>query len=104
MGDHVIVEKAGEIIPQVVEVVKEKRATQLDEFKFPDSCPTCQSSLIRIEGEAVWRCTNQNCSDQLKEGSNISQVVGAWISKIWKRLLDSWWILKKFPNLMIFII
>ena len=66
VGDHVIVEKAGEIIPQVVEVVKEKRATQLDEFKFPDSCPTCQSSLIRIEGEAVWRCTNQNCPDQLK--------------------------------------
>ena len=66
VGDYVIVEKAGEIIPQVIEVVREKRTNHLDEFKFPDYCPTCQSSLTRTEGEAVWRCSNQNCPDQLK--------------------------------------
>ena len=66
VGDHVVVEKAGEIIPQVVEVNTEKRSSELSVFKFPDCCPTCQTTLIRIEGEAVWRCPNQNCPDQLK--------------------------------------
>ena len=66
IGDHVVVEKAGEIIPQVIEVVTEKRSSELFQFQFPDICPTCQTALIRIAGEAVWRCPNHNCSDQLK--------------------------------------
>ena len=66
IGDHVVVEKAGEIIPQVIEVVTEKRSPELSQFQFPDVCPTCQTLLIRMEGEAVWRCPNHNCADQLK--------------------------------------
>ena len=66
IGDQVMVEKAGEIIPQVIEVVKEKRTAELEEFKFPTHCSTCTSLLVRAEGEAVWRCSNYNCSDQLK--------------------------------------
>jgi DNA ligase (NAD+) len=66
IGDCVIVEKAGEIIPQVVEVVMGKRPESLSPFTFPDNCPTCENQLSRTEGEAAWRCPNQNCPDQLK--------------------------------------
>jgi DNA ligase (NAD+) len=66
IGDCVVVEKAGEIIPQVVEVVMEKRPESLSPFTFPENCPTCESRLSRAEGEAAWRCLNQNCPDQLK--------------------------------------
>ena len=66
IGDCVVVEKAGEIIPQVVEVVMEKRPESLSPFAFPENCPTCESRLSRTEGEAAWRCLNQNCPDQLK--------------------------------------
>jgi DNA ligase (NAD+) len=66
IGDCVVVEKAGEIIPQVVEVVMEKRPESLSPFAFPENCPTCESQLSRTEGEAAWRCLNQNCPDQLK--------------------------------------
>ena len=61
-----MVEKAGEIIPQVVEVLIEKRPEGLAPYLFPRYCPTCQTSLSRIKGEAVWRCPSQNCPDQLK--------------------------------------
>jgi DNA ligase (NAD+) len=66
IGDFVVVEKAGEIIPQVVEVVMEKRPESLTPFAFPKNCPTCENPLSRTEGEAAWRCPNQNCPDQLK--------------------------------------
>jgi DNA ligase (NAD+) len=66
IGDCVIVEKAGEIIPQVVEVVMGKRPESLSPFAFPENCPTCENQLSRTEGEAAWRCPNQNCPDQLK--------------------------------------
>ncbi|HAD21523.1 MAG TPA: NAD-dependent DNA ligase LigA, partial [Opitutae bacterium] len=66
IGDCVVVEKAGEIIPQVVEVVMEKRPESLSSFEFPENCPTCENPLSRTEGEAAWRCPKQNCPDQLK--------------------------------------
>jgi len=66
IGDFVVVEKAGEIIPQVVEVVMERRPESLTPFAFPKNCPTCKNPLSRAEGEAAWRCPNQNCPDQLK--------------------------------------
>ena len=66
IGDCVVVEKAGEIIPQVVEVVMGKRPESLSPFTFPENCPTCENQLSRTEGEAAWRCPNQNCPDQLK--------------------------------------
>ena len=66
IGDCVVVEKAGEIIPQVVEVVMEKRPESLSPFDFPEQCPTCENPLSRTKGEAAWRCPNQNCPDQLK--------------------------------------
>ena len=66
VGDYVIVEKGGEIIPKVVKVVKERRTGREKEFVFPDRCPVCGSKLVREEGEAAWRCINVACPAQIK--------------------------------------
>ena len=66
IGDRVIVEKAGEIIPQVVEVVLAKRSANITPFAFPDSCPSCATKLIREEGEAAWKCPSSACPEQVK--------------------------------------
>ncbi len=65
IGDMVLVEKAGEIIPQVVEVLP----NQLDrgpEFQFPEHCPACGSKLIKYEGEVAWRCIQLSCPPQIR--------------------------------------
>ena len=59
-------EKAGEIIPQVVEVVLSKRPSCSSSFIFPVSCPACQNQLTREEGEAAWKCPNPECPEQVK--------------------------------------
>lgn len=66
IGDQVIVEKAGEIIPQVVEVVLSEREHSLVPFSFPSVCPECESELFKTEGETAWRCPNSLCPDQIK--------------------------------------
>ena len=66
IGDFVIVEKAGEIIPQVVEVISAKREQNSQPFEFPTACPTCEDLLVREEGEAAWRCPNPECAEQIK--------------------------------------
>ncbi|MEM6780712.1 MAG: NAD-dependent DNA ligase LigA, partial [Pseudomonadota bacterium] len=57
IGDHVVIQRAGDVIPQVVEVVTEKRTGKENPFQVPDRCPVCNSLAIREEGEAVRRCT-----------------------------------------------
>lgn len=57
VGDTVVIQRAGDVIPQVVEVVMDKRTEDSAEYKFPDHCPICNSLAIREEGEAVRRCT-----------------------------------------------
>ena len=66
IGDRVVVEKAGEIIPQVVEVVLSQRSPECVPYSFPKTCPCCETSLERSEGEAAWKCPNLNCSEQVK--------------------------------------
>jgi DNA ligase (NAD+) len=66
VGDFVIVEKAGEIIPQVIESVPAKRKPQSVPFEFPSDCPVCSTVLIREEGESAWRCPNSTCPEQVK--------------------------------------
>jgi DNA ligase (NAD+) len=56
-GDHVIIQRAGDVIPQVVAVVPEKRPRNSKPYKFPDRCPVCNSHAVREEGMAVRRCT-----------------------------------------------
>jgi DNA ligase (NAD+) len=67
IGDTVLIERAGDVIPAVVEVIKEKRTGEEKEFKMPEKCPVCDSQVYKPEGEAVTRCTNSACSAQIKE-------------------------------------
>ncbi|HAZ36305.1 MAG TPA: DNA ligase (NAD(+)) LigA, partial [Clostridiaceae bacterium] len=66
IGDTVIIQKAGEIIPEVVEVVKEKRNGSEVVFNMPSKCPVCGADAVREEGEAALRCTNISCPAQIK--------------------------------------
>ncbi|WP_193017499.1 NAD-dependent DNA ligase LigA [Proteus sp. FME41] len=68
IGDTVVIRRAGDVIPQVVSVIEEKRPTDAQEIIFPTQCPICQSDIERIEGEAVARCTGGLiCGAQRKE-------------------------------------
>lgn len=66
IGDWVLVEKAGEIIPQVIRSLPERRNGTEREFVMPDECPVCGSSLEHYEGEVTWRCINRDCPAILK--------------------------------------
>ena len=68
IGDTVVVQKAGEIIPEVVRVIAEKRTGVETPFKMPEHCPDCGAKVVRQEGEAASRCTGIACPAQLREG------------------------------------
>lgn len=68
LGDTVVIKKAGDIIPEVVRVVEEKRTGEEKDFFMPEQCPACESDLVRLEEEVALRCINPNCPAQLKEG------------------------------------
>ncbi len=67
LGDAVIVEKAGEIIPQVVKVVLSKRTPSSRPFALPTACPICQATAIRRKGEVAYRCSNSACPAVARE-------------------------------------
>jgi DNA ligase (NAD+) len=67
VGDTVLIERAGDVIPYVVQVVLARRPADAVEFRFPDRCPACGGVAFRPEGEAYWRCMNTACPAQLKE-------------------------------------
>jgi DNA ligase (NAD+) len=67
IGDTVLIQKAGEIIPEVVKVIKEKRGGKEKVFNIPEKCPVCGSKVIRLEGEVASRCNNLSCPAQVKE-------------------------------------
>lgn len=67
VGDTVIIHKAGDIIPEVVEVITKLRPDTSKAFHFPKKCPVCQSPLIRSEGEAIHRCPNKSCPARTRE-------------------------------------
>ena len=64
-GDWVIVERAGEVIPQVVSVIESKRTGNERAFAMPSNCPSCQASLVRAKGETMTYCFNTTCPAQL---------------------------------------
>ncbi|MGH7267243.1 MAG: NAD-dependent DNA ligase LigA [Candidatus Rokuibacteriota bacterium] len=67
VGDTVVIERAGDVIPRVVQVVAAKRPAGSEPFVFPDRCPVCGSAASRPEGEVVVRCTSAACPARLRE-------------------------------------
>ena len=67
IGDTVLVERAGDVIPYIVKALHELRTGKEQAIKFPTNCPACDNELYRAEEEAAWRCTNINCSAQVLE-------------------------------------
>ncbi|MFH1720369.1 MAG: NAD-dependent DNA ligase LigA [Patescibacteria group bacterium] len=67
IGDSVIIQKAGDVIPEVVEVLKDLRTGKEKKYHFPKTCPICGSDLNRPEGEAAHRCTNPECYGKERE-------------------------------------
>jgi DNA ligase (NAD+) len=66
LGDYVLIEKSGEIIPQILQVIKSRRnGTEID-YEFPKTCPVCGFEAVRPEGEVVTRCSNADCPAKLK--------------------------------------
>lgn len=65
-GDRVVVEKAGDIIPQVVRVLDEQQQQRSAPFSMPGQCPACQAELIKLPDEVAWRCVNAHCPPQIR--------------------------------------
>jgi DNA ligase (NAD+) len=67
IGDTVLIQRAGDVIPEVVKVILSKRSGAEKKFTMPDVCPVCRSGIVRIEGESAIRCINYSCPAQVKE-------------------------------------
>ena len=67
VGDTVLIQRAGDVIPEVVKVITTKRTGVEQPFKLPVACPVCGAKVVRLEHEAVSRCINANCPAQVKE-------------------------------------
>jgi DNA ligase (NAD+) len=67
IGDHVVVQKAGDVIPEVVRVLPERRTGRERPYTLPRRCPACGAHTVRLEGEVAWRCPNMACPAQLHE-------------------------------------
>jgi DNA ligase (NAD+) len=71
IGDYVLIEKSGEIIPQVIKVIESRRKgrdAELREFVMPPNCPACGEEVVRTPGEVAWRCVNSACPAKIKAG------------------------------------
>lgn len=93
IGDKVLVEKGGLVIPKVLKSFPEKRTGKEKAFKMPSACPVCGSKLEREEGEAAWRCENVACEAQVERrirhfgGRDAMDIRGAGPAVV-KQLLD----------------
>ena len=67
IGDTVLVQRAGDVIPEVVKVILSNRSGSERKFTMPDICPVCRSAVVRSEGESALRCVNYSCPAQVKE-------------------------------------
>jgi DNA ligase (NAD+) len=70
IGDTVVIERGGDVIPKIVHVdleAREEAEGELREFQMPNACPVCMGNVMRAEGAVAWRCMNTNCPAQLKE-------------------------------------
>ena len=91
IGDTVIIQRAGDVIPEVVAPVREKRDGTEREFIFPEICPECGNHVHRAEGEAAWRCVNRACPAVRREsikyfvsksGLDIQGIGGRWVEQL----------------------
>src|SRR5690606_17639879 len=92
VGDHVIVQRAGDVIPEVVRVVKEKRPRNSVPFTIPTECPICHSPSVKAEGEVVSRCSNPVCPAVIKE--SLKHFVGRRamnIDKVGEKLVEQFY-------------
>ena len=67
VGDTVVIQRAGDVIPEVVKVIGSKRPRGTKRYRLPSKCPVCGAEVVRLEGESVARCTGLSCPAQLKE-------------------------------------
>jgi len=91
IGDYVLLERSGDVIPHIVSVMKERRTGQEKPFNWPDKCPVCHSKLYKEEGEAISRCINPSCPARLRESiihfasrraMNIEGLGEAWVDQL----------------------
>ena len=94
VGDTVLIERAGEVIPYVVSVVKEARKGDEKPIVFPETCPSCGSKLVKLPGEVAWRCINISCPAQVmqrirhwasREAMDIKGLGEATVKALYKR-------------------
>ncbi len=89
IGDTVIVERAGDVIPYVVKTIPEKRTGQERSFTMPTACPVCGAQVAREEGEAAYRCTGLTCPAQLKESLTFFAARGSMdIDGLGEKIID----------------
>jgi len=89
VGDTVVVERAGDVIPYVVQVVEEKRSGREKKFTMPERCPVCGSAVYREEGEVAYRCAGLSCPAKLKESLKFFGSRGAMdIEGLGEKLID----------------
>lgn len=90
IGDYVVIEKSGEIIPKVIRVLADRRTAKLGRFRFPETCPECGSRAEQYAGEVAVRCINPSCPAQLKgrirhfvqrEAMDIEGLGSSWIEQ-----------------------
>ncbi len=97
--DYVVIQRAGDVIPEVVRVITEKRKKNSKPFLIPEKCPVCNTKAVRVEGEAITRCPNTLCQARLKESlkhfvgrraMNIEGLGDRWIDiLVDKKLVES---------------
>jgi len=103
IGDWVMVARAGEVIPEIAGVLKERRTGEEKVFVMPRECPVCHSRVMREEGEVAWRCINASCPAQIKErirhwASRDAMDIEGLGEKLIDQLVEGGWV-KTIPDL-----
>ena len=103
IGDTVVIQRAGDVIPEVVKVIEAKRTGKEKKFKFPKKCPVCGGEVVRLEAEVAYRCQNVNCPAQVKEGirhfaSKLAMNIDGLGEKLIEQLVDKG-LVKSFADL-----
>ena len=89
IGDTVVIQRAGDVIPEVVQVVRDKRPKKTVPYQIPSHCPVCHSQAVREEGEAILRCPNPSCQGRLRESlKHFASRKALNIEKLGDRIID----------------